>query len=238
MKNKTIPLMLFFCLILLPLISSETAFYIPQYENYSIKVSADIDGARLSGLGACNISINYLNSTPLVSDGIMTNLNNGYFNYTLTSSDTDIGGEYFSRIECSDSGMNDTSVFIYEVNPTGIRPSDQKTASITRSIYFVFGLGILFFIAFLFYKGTTPMKWTFCILSFIFFLIGLNVLFVGLQDEVVNSRLISFFDNFTAVSFIMYWFLAGILIIMWFFTIWQTIVYKQNMDRIARFGGE
>jgi len=97
-------------------------------------------------------------------------------------------------------------------------------------------LGILFFIGFLFVKNKPPIKWTFFIFAIFFFLITLNILFVGIQDEVVNPQLEAFFDSFTAISFIVYWFLAGVLAVMWFLTFLQTWLLRKNQQNFQKFG--
>lgn len=234
---KKIFLILLVCMFI-PLISSETSFFIEKNTKYDLKFACDFDGAICSSGASCNITINYPNSTTLISNNETTNLNNGYFNKTLSETQTNTNGEYQACVFCSDKGINGTSCFVYEVNPPGIRPSDQKTTSISRGIWFFFVIGILLFIAFLFVKSSVPTRWTFFILSIIFFLIGLNIIFVGLQDEVVNPRLETFFDSFTAISFVMYWFMGGLLIIMWLFTFLNTWLYKKNLKNAQRFGGE
>jgi len=216
------------------LMSADTAFYIPKGNDYCIKFSCENGGSSCSSAATCNISITYPNSSFLVETNVTTNLGNGFFQYCLNENETSTNGEYVTRAECQDGGLNDTSTFIYEVNPTGIRPSSQKTEAITRSVYFIFGIGILLFISFLFSKNA-PVKWTYFAFAIIFWLISLNVLFVGLQDEVVNPRLESFFDSFTAISFIIYWFIGGLLILMWIFTFFNTYLYKKNLNNMRRF---
>jgi len=237
MKGKRILLLgMILSLFLISFISADTAFFIPKNNDYCIKFSCELNGGLCSAGAACNLSINYPNSSQLVSNINTTNLNNGYFEYCLNSTYTSINGEHQARASCIDGGLNDTSTFTYEVNPTGIRPSDQKTASLTRGIYFFSVIALLFFIAFLFIKQTLPMKWTYFIFSFIFFLIALNMLSVGVQDEVINTRLENFFDSFTAISTYMYWFCAAALAIMWAFTFLQTWLYNKTMAQARKFG--
>jgi len=243
-KRGLISVISIFFLIVLTLISvnsinASPSFYVEKGTNYTITFGCDIDGAVCSSSALCNLTIRYdPNSTLLFSDEETTNLINGNFEYNLTGSQTQWKGEYTARVVCFDGNVNGTSSFVYEVNQAGIRPSDQRTGATTRSIYFIFGLGILFFIAFLFVKNSLPVKWTFFILGAMFFLIALNILFVGLQDEGVNPRLESFFDKFTAISWIMFWFMAGLLAVMWALTFIQTIFFKKNLENLRRFGGE
>lgn len=235
-------MLIMMCIALISLIglaSAETSFFVQKGENYNITFTCKNtknDLSICSGSATCNITIHNPNSTLLIDNQAATNLNNGKFYYALNENQTATNGEHLAWVGCSDGGLNSSSSFTYEVNPTGIRPSDQKTMSISRTIYFTLIIGILFFIGFLFVKQKPPVKWTFFIFAIFFFLITLNILFVGLQDAVVNPRLESFFDSFTAISFYIYWFLAGVLGIMWFLSFLQTWFFKKNLRNMQKYG--
>jgi len=232
------PVILIFVIVLiaLPLVTAADSFIVPQSSIYDLKVSCAKDGGLCSATALCNITVNYPNSSILVDNQIMTNLDNGYFNYTLNDNQTSVKGEYNGRAWCVDTGVNDTQTFTYSVNPTGIRPTESRTESVTRSVYFIFGIGSLLFVAFLFTKKP-PIKWTYFIFAIIFFLIALNTLFISMQDEVINPKLETFFSSFTVISFYFYWFAAGLLILMWVFTFLNTMLLKKNLDNVRRFGG-
>jgi len=233
---KKLIILIIFGMVLISFASAETTFYVTKGESHTIKFSCERDGAMCPASTTCNITINYPNSTVLINNSVATNHYDGYFGYDLNENQTTPSGEYSTRVSCTDGNLNETSTFIYEVNPTGIRPSDQKTESITRAIYFIFGISILLFVVFAFTKNTPPVKWTFFIFSFIFFLIGINLIFISLQDAVINPRLETFFDGFTAISWIMYYFLAALLIIIWIFTTINTYLFKKNLANARRFG--
>lgn len=95
------------------------AFFVPNSQEYNVKFSCENQGARCSATSICNISINYPNSSTLVSNGECTNLNNGYFNYTLDTTQTSTDGEYTARANCIDGIYNATSTFYYKVNNAG-----------------------------------------------------------------------------------------------------------------------
>jgi len=223
-------------LVLVSFVSAEIAFYVPEDTDYCIKFSCENGGATCSSSAICNISINYPNSTAVVGTNLTSNLENGYFQFCLNKNQTNIKGEYFTRVECSDGGLNDTSTFIYEVNPTGIRPSDQKTNTILVSVGVLFLLGTLLFIAFLFSNQNPSVRLSFLVFSVILFLITINLSFVNIQDAVVNTRIEGFFDGFTSISWIIYWFLGAFLIIMWIFTFINTWLFKKNQQNISKFG--
>jgi len=213
-----------------------TSFYIPHESNYTISFGCKINGAVCTNNTNCNITIRYPNSSFLINNKITRNLNNSIFEFNLEDNQTTPKGEYTSTVVCFSGGYNGTDSFIYEVNPPGIRPTEQRTESITRSIYFMFGIGILLFVAFLFASSSPPVKWTFFIFSILFFLTGLNIILVGLQDEVVNPKLENLFDGLTAISFLFYWFCAFILILMWFLTFISTWILKNNLKNLKRYG--
>ena len=240
MKSKLLFFFVFLFL-LLSLLSSVSAssFYIPQNTNYSLKFNCEIDEAICSDSATCNISIEYPNSTSLIDNDDATFIANGRYNYSLTDSQNSVLGEdYVLSIACFDGTVNGTQTVNYGINPSGIRPSEQRTNTITRSIYFVFVIGILLFVAFLFVKQSAPVKWTFFAVSIIFFLIGINTIFISLQDEIVNPQLENFFSAFTAISWYFYWFVAGLLIIMWIFTFINTWILKKNLSNLQKYGGE
>jgi len=233
-------LIIFLVIFLTSIVCADPSFYIPKDTVYDLKISCEINGFRCPATTLCNLTSEYPNSTTMIDDKQMSNLGNGFYNYTLNLNETSTVGEYNDRVECSDPGttLNDTSTFSHEVNPTGIRPSEQRTESLTRAIYIIFGIAILLFIGFLFTTQTVPVKWTFFMLSIIFMLMAINLLFIGIQDEVVNPKLETFFDSFAAISFIMFWFMGGLLIIIWIFTFFNTWILKKNMSNLKRFGGE
>jgi len=232
-------LFFFIILLLIGFAGAETSIYVPKSQVYDLQFKCTDDSQPLSICSVttqCNITIQYPNGSILINNSAASNLHNGKFNFTLNENQTTPSGEYYACIGCSSSTLNASSCFIYEVNLAGIRTTESRTQALTRSIYFMFGIGIILFLAFLFVKNSIPVKWTFFILAIIFFLISINLLFVGLQDEAVNPKLESFFDGFTAISFIIYWFAAGLLGIMWFLTFLQTWFYKKNIKNIQRFG--
>lgn len=231
---------LLFVTVMLPVVSSASAFFIPQDSNYSIKFSCALDGGFCDSGVSCNLTIEYPNSTILLDNVAATNLDNGFFNYTLTQNETQVNGEHQAHAYCytSTNSLNASSDFIYEVNPSGIRSSEQRTDSLTRAIWFMAFIGGLFFLGFIFSNQKFPVKATYILFAVIFFLIALNLLTVGLKGEVVDTKLEVFFDGFTAVAWYAYWFLFAIIIVMWIFVFIVTMAYKNLMRNATRYGGD
>lgn len=202
--------------------------YFQQYSNITLTQKCD-------SCTYVNISsYTYPNSTMVVLNQVM--IKNG-IEYTYLLENASEKGCQTYTVYGDKDGELETESFDLIINPTGIYSTETKTESISRAIYFTLILGILFFVGFLFMKSKVPVKWTMFIFALFFFLITLNLLFVGLQDEVVNPRIESFFDSFTAISFYVYWFLAGVLSIIWFLTFIQTWLLKKNQSSFNKYGG-
>ena len=119
---KKIILTLIIGIFLITLASASPSFYVKQYEPYDITFSCTDDSQPLGFCSAstnCNITIIYPNSTIMVNNQNTTNLLNGKFNYSITSAQTNLNGEYTVRAGCSGNGLNNSADFTYEVNPTG-----------------------------------------------------------------------------------------------------------------------
>ena len=233
MKREVI---LFLLILVIPLISAETAFYVPQNSDYSIRFNCELDNSLCSNTATCSVSIYYFNSTIIMKDASSSNLGNGEFEINLTINETKNTGEYQLKMSCFDNDVNGSSTTYYEVNPSGIRSNQERTNTISRSVYFMLIIAVLLFLAFLFVSKSVPVKWTYFALSMLFFLISINLIFTSLQDETINPKLETFFSSFTEISWIMYWFIGGILIIIWGVTFVNTWIYKKNLENARRFG--
>jgi len=223
-------------LILIPVVSASTAFYVPQNSNYSIRFGCELDNTICTDSALCNVSIYFSNSTPVIRNNVASNIGNGEFQKNITYNLTSQTGEYKLKMDCYDAGVNGSSTVFYEVNPSGIRSSQDRTDTISRSIYFMLIIAILLFLAFLFVNSAPPTKWTYFALSVLFFLISINLIFTSLQDETINPKLETFFNSFTAMSWYFYWFIGGILILLWGFTFINTWIYKKNLENARKYG--
>jgi len=233
MKINKLFLTIIFSIFLLGIATAESSWVFKQNTPSTLEVAMGNNDLSDCLLCTCTMSIFYPNGTSMVKNDAGTNVN-GYCNYPINQS---VLGIYGVEMVFTDTTNFGRSTFEFEVNPQGIVPSDSRTSAITRSIFFVFGIGVLLFLAFLFIKESTPTKLTFLVLSIIFFLIGLNLVSVSLVDEVINPKLIDFFDSFTAISFYLYWFLGGLLALMWAFTFLNTYLYKKNLEAFRRVEG-
>ena len=179
-------------------------------------------------------SVMFPNSSQAMGLVTMTKSGTSY-NYTFCNAN--VSGNYIVNGYGDVDAVVTIFAYDFEVNPQGIESTEQRSRALSISVYFMFGIAILLFMGFLFLNSSPPFKWTLFIISVVFFIIGLNLITINLTDEVVNPQLENFFDSFLAMSFYFYWFSAGILIIMWGFTFFNTWFYKKNMEAMRRFGG-
>ncbi len=229
-------LMLLFLLLLLPVAVAQTSFTFPESTPTDLKVSCFNENNSLCDTTTeCLLTIDYPNATNLIKNESMT-YNFNYFNFTLNENQTTPSGEYSVSVACQGQEVGFTT-FTYEVNPTGIRPSESRTQATTRAIWFIAIFGILLFIAGLLVQMNSTVKLTIFALSFIVFLVGINIVFISLQDEVINPRLENLFSFLTSISFILLWAVGGFLVILWMFTFLNTWLFKKNMANAQRFGG-
>ncbi|MBE3128079.1 MAG: hypothetical protein IMZ60_00160 [Actinobacteria bacterium] len=176
-------------------------------------------------------SLNYPNSSKVL--GITSMTKTGLtFNYTFCNTST--SGRY--NYDYNDSEGN-VYVNDFEINPAGVESTQSRTDAVSRSIWFLFAVSLVLFIGFLFVKSSPPAKWTFFLISMMFFLQAVNILFVGLQDEVVNPKIESYFSFLATSSFILFWFAFGILGVLWIVTTFQTILFNKKQRQKEQFGG-
>lgn len=222
-------------LIALPLVIGETAFFVERGEPHTLRFSCENSGGLCTATANCNISIfSNQNSSVIINNSGATNLFNGFFSLDLDGNNTHGNGEYTTRVSCIDGGLNDTSTFTYEVNPQGIRPSQEKSDTIIFSIFFFVVLGLLFLVAFIFVQMKFPIKLTFLIISLVFFLISINLISVNLEDAVINPALTAFFFAMTTFSWIVYRGAAIALITIWIVTFFATNLDRKHRAKIRR----
>jgi len=115
----------------------------------------------------------------LIDNQLMTNLNNGYHNYTLNTNQTLILGEYSSSVFCKDGDFNGYSVFNYFINPSGYEiTTGQGFASIGLIISIILLAAFFSFFGFKFSESEKlfPIGLFFMLISLI---LGVYVIHLG-----------------------------------------------------------
>lgn len=190
-------------------------------------------GNFCSGSSICNLSVFTPKNVDLVSGVGMTN-QVSFHNYTLNSTQLNESGIYTYCVTCVDGNINGSSCFQFTLNPPGIDPSESRTQSLTRSIYIFFAVALVLIIG-AFFVQQSSIRWSLFIIGGVFIIISINFVSVSLQDEVVNSNIERAIDVITASSFLLYWFAAGLIFVIWTISILVSIVSRKNARQIARF---
>jgi len=152
-----------------------------------------------------------------------------HFNYTSSL------GTYVINGIGDDDGVETIWTYTIEVTPSGSETTTGNAIITFLAVFFFFILGVLALLGGK-KQSKKPIKWTFMLFGFIFFLAGLNLISVILPDSLVNANVAGFFDSFTAISFIMFWFTGALIIIMWILTFFQTVFYKKTARDLAKYG--
>jgi hypothetical protein len=205
-----------------------------QNSEFNIVHPVRINGGIPNAATNCNISIYYSNGNPLISIDEMTRLSSSNFNYTINSSQSAIKGLYDYDITCISGELNKTTSYKYLINLGGIEPSQQRTDTLSRTIWIFFGLALLFFITFLFTKYF-PVKASLFLLMLWFIIMGVNTAFISLQDEVINSNIENFFSFFLTLSYYLnYGIFFGVAVI-WVTTFFVNIFTFKESKKQRRF---
>jgi len=171
-------------------------------------------------------------SFALSGQNAMTQTGNIY-NYSFSSTST-IGTYQYTTCGDLDGDTTCNSVD-FTITASGAEITEGSSIIILGSVLLFFILGVLSLIGMMKVKRL-PVKWTMALLGFMAFLIGLNLISVLIADTLINERVVSFFDSFTAISFIMFWAVGAFIIIMWIFTFFQTIFYRNLLRKMRKYG--
>lgn len=154
-----------------------------------------------------------------------------------------IDGKNFSKtgiygyvIQCNSStevGFYENS---FEVTPTGIESTIQRTLTNTFSIFSMFLVSLMLFVGFMFIKNS-PIKFSVATLSAIFFLIGINLILNLLTNEVVDPNMVTLFDTISAASYYFYWLGGGLILILLFIMGLMTVKEVIEKNKVRKYGG-
>lgn len=229
---RQIVFLFLFLFLFINLVSADPAY--AQGKDIDLRKVVRVSDGIPSSSASCNLTVWYSNGTLLVFNKRMTN-NYTTFNYTLNSTLTKTKGEYDYEISCVQGELNGSLKDKFIINYGGVEPNAERSDSISRSIWFIFIVAILLFIVGMF-SFKTPYKVTAFLLCFLFFIIGLNLLFIDLQDVIVNPNYEEFFDGFTSISFIMYYGIGISIIVLWMITFIVAILDKRMRVKKERYG--
>ena len=144
MKKTIITLILF---MILPIVIATPSFYVEQNEDYDLKISCfNADNSFCTAGTNCTITTIAPNSTILINNQNM-GYNVGYYNHTIPSSLLTSIGEYQVTTQCS-GATDGFQIFSFEVTVDGLEGGEDKTASISVTI-FILLLPLILFLLFM-----------------------------------------------------------------------------------------
>ena len=222
---------LFFMLILiLPSCSSAEQISFEPNTSMELKLFCFDTDTDLCGSGiSCEVTVFYPNSTTYIDNQSMSQTGS-YWNYTANASST--LGIYKAVANCHDATTSGYSSWDFYIG----RPSTEvQEATTTRSIYILLGIAVLCFTAFLFISHP-PIKWSFFLLAILFISITVNVASISLYNEAGNENIRNIFDKLGAMTYYMYYFVAGLIAFIWIFSIFNTLASKKTMKQAANVG--
>jgi len=220
---KKLLLILMLGIVLISFASADLGTY-KQGENISVRGSLDATSVYTT--------IYYPNSSIAINNQAMQNLAGDIWNYSLQ--DTDTLGRYVYDY-CDQAGTN-CKENIFTITNSGIEFPASSQNFLIIAIIFLFLIGCLFFVGFV-KEDKMQVKWSLFLVGFMFMLASLNIISVTIYDNITSTALISFFDSITGIMFIVFWICAGLLAVMWFLTLLQSILFKKKMKQAAKFGG-
>ena len=209
---------LYILLILLvaPLVTCQTY----QVNNeLNLKVPFEVNGTIPSVAAVCNISIDYPNGSYLKQNDSMTNLENGDFNITLSSTELNEVGEYNWRAFCCDGTSCAAGYGDFEITPSGSDAINSGEGLVLiLSIVSILIIAALFFI-FSFKVVSFPAKLIFMGLALVLFIV------VFAFTMVTFGQILGGYDALIS-SYSSFFWMAGFLLVIVFIFLMLCLMRK------------
>ena len=131
----------------LPVVIATPSFFVEQSKDYDLKISCfNPDNSFCLVTTNCTITVLAPDNLLLIDNKNMT-FNIAYYNYTIPSTNLNKLGEYPVTVQCGGT-TEGYQTFSFEVTKDGLAPGDDKTASISITI-FVLLLPLILFLLFM-----------------------------------------------------------------------------------------
>ena len=194
-------------------------------------------------------SITYPNATYESVGKLMTRVGEDY-NYAFCKAN--LTGEYFYNTCGDKNGKLACEKIDFDVNSIGLSSTDARSDAGNVGIIVLFGISLIFFIAFIFTKAEsevikgdglievknhTVLKWSFFLISMLFFMITINTTFISIYNGIGDSQLGSIYDKLAMGSSYAFWLVFGLLIFIWVFATLATLADKKRMRQAEETGG-
>ena len=229
MKKLLICLML--GIFLLTVVSASLVDYDTVQQNECMNISQAC--ATCTYVNISSVSRN--NDSNLILNTPMTDLGNGEWRYEFCN--TSATGRYDVKGIGDINGVDSSFAVVFLVTHSGGTLDEGASGILIMGIIFMLIIGSLCLLGFFRKEQGFQTKWTLFLMSFIFFLAGANLISALIGDTLANPLVISFFDSFLAISFILFWFAFGLLAIMWILTMIQTLLFRKKQSDIQKYGG-
>lgn len=229
MKNK-IFLLLFIGIFLISLTSAETQTLGTFKQNLPVNLIQTCDNCTYVNL----TSVTYPNSSFALQGQFSMTKNGNVFNYSFPN--TSALGDY-SYSSCGDlNGILTCGNVNFIITSTGKSITTGNSIIIFLSVFLFFILGGAMLFGYFKNEMGISVKWTLFLGAFIFFLTGLNLISAIIPDALINENIVSFFDSFTAISFLLFWFAFGLIAIVWGLTFFQTVLFRHKKMKETKYG--
>lgn len=163
---------------LISLISAQTY---KVNEELDLKVPFEVNGSVPSSDAWCNVSIQYPNSSYVRNNNLSTNLNNGDFNITLSSSELNVEGEYKWVASCCDGYQCARGYDYFILTPSGFEIDSGKAIGLFGSLILIILIGILFLVIAI-RSEKTITKFSFYSFSVIIFIMAILYTVIIIQQ--------------------------------------------------------
>lgn len=226
---KKLLLLLMFGIVFLNFISASPRTY-QQGENITLSQTCD----DCTYINVTKITLG--NETVLEMNTPMTSDSTGHeFTYILNDTYTSSLGTY-TISGFGDDSDETTWNYNFEVTSTGDSFSTAGSIVLLLAVGLFLLLGTFLFTGFTNKEKKVAIKWTYFLGSFMSFLAAINFISIFIGSASSNSRVVNFFDSFTGIMFILFWFAFGMVALIWGISFIQTWLYKKNMKQLQKFG--
>lgn len=231
-KNRKVYLLILMGMFLIGMVSAEECTHslaYPAVQGSSINLTQVCDNCtyvNITKIVYPNQSFAFLGEGSMTKNGV-----NFYYPFSSTNST----GTYYYTTKGDLNGILTSQSICFDVTGSGRETTTGNALIIAIAVFFFLIIGILCFVGFL-KSNKIQMKWTFILGSLMSFLAGVNLISALIPDALVKTSVVSFFDNFTAISFVMFWFAFGLIILMWAVTFLKTMFYNKLQRNLSKYG--
>jgi len=188
--------------------------------------------ASCSYVNISSVSTN--NNSNIISNVEMTDFGNGEWRYEFCN--TTSVTRYDVKGMGDVSGVDSSFAVYFDVTNSGGTLNSGSSGILIMAIIFMLIVGSLCLFGFFRKEQNFQTKWTLFIFSFLFFLAGANLISALIGDTLANPKVVAFFGSFMSISFIMFWFAFGLLAVMWFLTMLQTLLFRKKQKNMNKYG--